>query len=247
MKFFKIRLSFTLIELLLVIAIIAILASLLLPALRNAKNKAREIQCVSNLKQIGLAEINYASDYNGWSTAYRSNDGVVGESHYWFERLSYYGYAAKAIVGQPTIFCCPSGNPTVYERGSGGIGFPLIYGFRYTGAAPFSIVAGRVVIGQTVGWAKDVCYGESFGTPSGFLYIADSIMDDESNADYDKQAVIWQHTGVGGYKIHLKHAKKANCLFGDGHVEGKMKGDLIGNYGLQETNTYYIRETALTY
>ena len=59
------RRAFTLVELLVVIAIIAVLAALLLPALASARDQGRKAACLSNLRQIGIGLINYATDNDG--------------------------------------------------------------------------------------------------------------------------------------------------------------------------------------
>jgi prepilin-type N-terminal cleavage/methylation domain-containing protein/prepilin-type processing-associated H-X9-DG protein len=80
------RRAFTLIELLVVIAIIAILAALILPALAGAKAKAKQIACVSNLRQWGLAIQMYAPD---------NNEGIprdgYGKASAWFDSTTYNG------------------------------------------------------------------------------------------------------------------------------------------------------------
>lgn len=78
----KILRKFTLIELLVVISIIALLMCLLLPSLQSAKGKARQICCLSNLRQLGLSFSTYAGDCNDW----------VATDIFWPNKMNALGY-----------------------------------------------------------------------------------------------------------------------------------------------------------
>ena len=98
------RNGFTLIELLVVIAIIALLASMLLPALSKAREKARQIKCISNLKQLGMAFTMYANDFGGFYPEYYSNYVWV----IWSEILQTNGYIPMVDSKSKNILFCPS-------------------------------------------------------------------------------------------------------------------------------------------
>ena len=107
----KMRKSFTLVELLITIAIIAILASILLPALQKAKETAKAISCTNNLKQLGVVWISYYSDYHEslLPTSMRYAKGDIFWHELLLQHLGYvFEWSSAADSGKKKLFRCPA-------------------------------------------------------------------------------------------------------------------------------------------
>lgn len=99
--------AFTLIELLVVIAVISILAALLFPVFARARENARRTSCLSNLKQISLAFLQYSQDYDERLplTSYRADAGQLNDS---------WTMGAATYMKSTQLFHCPSDSGTVW-------------------------------------------------------------------------------------------------------------------------------------
>ena len=121
------RKGFTLIELLVVIAIIAILAAILFPVFAKAREKARQTSCLNNVKQIGLAQLQYAQDYDerlpaaywGATSLYRWPNGQV-TAGMWIPSIFPYANNIQ-------MFNCPSNN---FEWTGGYVGQNFSYPYN---------------------------------------------------------------------------------------------------------------------
>lgn len=115
--------AFTLIELLVVIAIIAILAAILVPVLSKAEERAKRIQCLGNLREIGLGAIMYAGDYNDLvPPGITANEGL-GAGEPWVQdafdlkivraMVTYMNVPTNNSAIARTIWTCPDRSPTL--------------------------------------------------------------------------------------------------------------------------------------
>ncbi len=201
--------GFTLIELLVVIAIIAILAAILFPVFAKAREKARQSSCSSNLKQLGVAWLSYAQDYdertcptydntsNAWSMWVYNNGGVLGS------RLLPY-------IRSGQLFVCPSSNGCLANYGlnyylTAYANYPT-WAYGNGGAALSTILRPAEIVIMNDAWnqgATGVCY-----------YVGNANCTGYPN----------RSAGYICGATDMRHNEGVNVTYADGHVKW-LKGD----------------------
>lgn len=211
---FKECLAFTLVELLVVVAIIAILTSILLPALSGAKNSALKIRCAGNEKQHAVGICSYTDDYNGWLPM--QGTSTTPE---WKQNIApYFNYAtSNAGVFGSKAFLCPLWKVReIIDGRKGGYAWNYHY-MGYYNADPYGRVrvkltsvtlpAQTIMSGDTTDWAdpEDAEYQYATLYPASFT----------------------TNTNVPIPPVGNRHGGGVNMIWADFHVEWKSQSALL--------------------
>jgi len=217
------RREFTLIELLVVVGIIAILAALLLPALKSAREMALRTVCVSNLKQIGHGVMSYANDFNYLPPVYLTNESPVPSNDLsWFTVLPQSGYLGAAAPnyhyyktgradGEPfsSLLRCPPLQQVM------SVGYPAYFmnGYKFRGGTD-----------GNKWWKPGQINAELV-----YLLDGDHLTPGFPQA-YHARNLSWSQNA--GTAVGSIHGGGANMLFIDMHAQWALKRNIIdaGNW-----------------
>lgn len=200
--------GFTLVELLIVIAIIAMLASMLLPALKRARESGKAISCMNNQKQNCMASNMYAGENGGILIIF---DSDVSKCITWNKYLYDNGY-----MKVKSAFLCPSHPPDRFMDNY----WTWCYGFRdWRIANPYIFAIGTIYFLRM----------HNINTPTTFYLHGDSSYPVDYSytpAALHQSHVLTPYANSTTGSVHTRHAGRANLSFIDGHVSSSNRKDL---------------------
>jgi len=222
--------AFTLIELLVVIAIIAILAAILFPVFAQAREKARQASCTSNLKQIGLAVIQYNQDYDGaYPPRYIDYDTTGTIRKQWPELIyPYIKQRGGAGYGntEGVFLCLSNRNITNTTTPHYAMACDSSWQHPYNPASPNSNWKGYVYHGT-----DSSLYDPMVESPAGSIFMSEGPVNNANHRICPPRSILpagAAHYNTPNWTAHLdisssngdkKHNEGLNYTFFDGHVK----------------------------
>lgn len=196
-----VRLRFTLLELLVVISVITLLASLLLPGLQKAKQASQRISCLNNLKQISAGAFVYIDSYDGWTLPATLNTSIV-----WYRFLN-----QEQIIPNRRSLNCPS------ESKSGWTYQSISYGHYYRAYGVDTKLRGGTYP-QKMTWINKANNNTNliyFGDSTPCVYTDSAAIDVSYllNGYYAYPIIPYN-----SYPVFLRHNNLACFVFFDGHA-----------------------------
>lgn len=218
------RNGFTLIELLVVIAIIAILAAILFPVFAQAREKARATSCLSNLKQLGLAWIQYEQDYDEYTPdVSKENININGHTNVaqnWYVTFFAYYHDVNLLYCPDRSQLYKSAKPFAHKCSDGLNGDGPCYGYGLNDGLVSDTGYGTLSTETTDSKGKTLRPGRNiaqFDSPAQFVAFGDSYDDPGMSIAMDN---IYSdppgNTSTIGSSA-LRHNQLFNFCFADGH------------------------------
>jgi len=204
---------FTLMELLIVIAIIAVLASMLLPALNSARGKAKSIMCSGNMKQIGVSLFMYQNDYDGSILRFRTlAPGTIAGWRLWNDILIWNNYINMRVLSCPiSVECLESSNCFRLNKI-----LPAGNSWWWNGGYGMNPTTGDDC------YNTDILYfaakkNTQIKRPSAYILIGDSAK--INGSQFYPQAIMYTKASQPAFAFPW-HNSICNVLYFDGHVSG---------------------------
>ena len=224
--------AFTLVELLTVIAIIALLAAILFPVFAQARDKARGISCVSNLRQMGMALVQYTQDYDG-NMPNNDNSGGGGRWESTFDMMRPYYKSDQVLI-------CPAATEADKFHIFSDSSRPL---------CTYSINNTYWYDGTEKTFEKPGMLESAFADPSNTVFLGDSKAEggnawgfQVTGYQYMATTPITQGSGSQG-SFSYRHRGGANFVFFDGHVKWLPVGETNKRARADNNKLYYFTRT----